>query len=79
MDGMGLQEFCIKWGAVKFTRSITNLLRDGAEDMRASTAYNKLEKENTGIKQRGRTATILCNQLIGFTRDKGLDHTSLSR
>ena len=76
---MGIQELCVNWATIKSTQSIVNLLQDRVEDIRAWTPYNKLEKKNTGLKQRGGTATLLHNQLAGFTRDKEVDHTGLSR
>ncbi len=64
---MGLQELSANWLAVKSTQPITNLLWDWTEDIRALVAYNKLEKENTGLKQGDRMVTLLCSQLACFT------------
>ena len=76
---MGFQEPCVNWSEVKSTCSLADLLQIGAEDIRASAAHNRLEENRTGVKQRGRVATLLHNQLAGFTRGKGVDHTGLVR
>ena len=81
IDAAGLQEVCINWSTLPTSKTIAQILRSKAEDIRSVASHNKREgkEENIGKSQRVGTATILREGLTTYVVGSGTDETGLGR
>ena len=76
-----LQEVCTNWAALPTSKTIAQILRIKAKDIRSVASHNKREgkEENIGKSQRGGTSTILREGLTTYVVDSGTDEKDLGR
>ena len=77
----GIQEVCMNWSALPISKTIAQILRSKAKDIRSVASHNKREgkEENIGKSQRVGTATILREGLTTYVVDPSTDKTRLGR
>ena len=81
IDSAGLQEVCVNWAQLPASKTLAQILRNAAKNIRSVASYNKREgkERGTGKVQRGGTATILRDELTAYVTNSGADPSGLGR